>query len=151
MSRRILINEPGAGEWIMAQVGGRFSPERDHAISNHDGSEILGGFVLASYLGASIAVHMGGKAPGWCSRDLLWMVFHYAFVQAGVHKVLAPVPSDNHTALSQDLRAGFTVEATIEDALSPGVHLVVLSMTRERCRWLRIKPKAYRPGSASNG
>jgi hypothetical protein len=145
----IRIDEPGAGEWIMRRCGGVFAPERDRTIANYDGSEILGGFVLSGYLGAAISVHTAGDAPGWCSRDLLWMVFHYAFVQLGCRKVIAPVAADNHHALALDMRAGFRLETVITDVYPNGVDLMVLSMTPDHCRWLNIKPTGYQPGHGS--
>ena len=150
MARSIRIEYPGDGAWIMDRAEGVFTPEFDHVfMSVRDGAR-LGGFALCGFLGGSITVHMAGDDPRWCSRDLMWMVFHYAFVQLGVRKVLALVRSNNHIALAQDLRAGFAVEAMIQDAY-PDAHMMVLSMSRDTCRWLRITPSAYAPvGAGSN-
>ncbi len=149
MSRAISINAPGAGDWIMERCEGVFRPGMDHSLSNHRDGQILGGFVLSGYLGASIAVHTAGAVRDWCSRDLMWMVFHYAFRQLKCSKMIAPVASDNHHALLLDLRAGFHLEAVIKDALAPGRHLMLLTMGLEDCRWLRIIPQSYLPGDVA--
>lgn len=132
------------GTWVMNQVGGVFTHGWDHALLNVDGQGArLGGFALCHYLGASMTVHMAGVDARWCSRDLLWMVFHYAFVQLGLRKLIAPVHSTNHIAMAQDLRAGWTVEAVLRDA-TPDGHLVLLTMTRDTCPWLKLRPKGYK-------
>jgi hypothetical protein len=146
MSRHILINAPGAGKWIMDRVQGAFMEERDSSITTHDDEgNIRGGFAFCDYLGASMTVHMAGNDEKWCSKDLLWMAFHYAFVQLGVRKLIAPVASNNYHALAIDLRGGWKLETVIEDAY-PDAHMMVLTMTRASCPWLRIIPENYGSG-----
>jgi hypothetical protein len=143
--RDIRINEPGAGEWIMARVTGSFLPSHDHSFATYRDGRIVGGFAMCHYLGASATIHMAGDDEHWCSPDLLWMVFDYAFNQLGMRKLIAPVRSNNYLALSQDLRAGWFPEAIIRDAY-PDAHMFILTLTRERCRWLKVKPKRWMTG-----
>jgi hypothetical protein len=146
MAFEIRINEPGAGDWIMDQCEGVFRPGLDHSIATFEGEEIQGGFVFCQYLGRSIAVHNGGSHPRWCSRDLLWMCFHYAFRQLGCGKLIAPTASDNYRALAINLRAGFYPETIVRDAFARGRHLIVLTMEAGGCRWLRdITPQSWEP------
>lgn len=146
MSKEIRIDAPGAGEWIMEQVGGVFRPEYDHSIASYRDGKLLGGFVLAAYMGNSIAVHDAACDPRWCSRELMWMLCHYVFRQLNCKKLIAPVPSDNTHALELNFRAGFRLEAIIKDALAPGLHLLLLTMEATSCRWLDILPQQYFPG-----
>ena len=94
-------------------------------------------------------VHDGAVDPRWCSRDLLWMLFHYVFVQLKCHKAYAPTPSDNYHALELNLRAGWRMGHTLRDALAPGRHLVLLEMEPSFCRWLRVTPQSYLPGTTT--
>lgn len=145
--RKIRINHPGAGEWIMERAGGVFRPDMDHSLATYRGDEILGGFVLSQYLGNSIAVHDAGCDPTWCPRELLWMMFHYVFRQLNCGLLIAPTQSDNYRALALNLRAGFRLETVICNAVAPGVHLMVLTMDAGACRWLRvITPQSWYPG-----
>jgi hypothetical protein len=141
----IRINEPGVGEWIMSRLDSVFTPKQDNVFSSHDGDRILGGFVLTHFIGGSITVHMAAQDKRWCSRDLLWLVFHYAFEQLGCHKMLSPVPSSKPNVIDMDIRGGWTVEAVIQDAYAPGVHMFILGMTREACPWLKHTPKVWVP------
>jgi hypothetical protein len=144
---KILINNPGDGEWVMEHCFGTFYPLNDHVIANHsDDGRIKGGFVFCSFMGAAAQIHMAGVGPGWCTRDLLWMAFHYAFVQLGLRKLVGLVASNNSVALEQDLRGGWTLEAIVKDVYVDGADMLVLTMTKAECRWLRIKPSGYRPG-----
>lgn len=144
--RSVRIDEPGAGAWIMERVDGNFSEDRDHAFSSHRGEQILGGIALTSYLGGSIALHMAGGSPNWCTRELLWLVFHYSFEQLGCRKVFGPVRSDNWHAIATNLRGGWTIDAVLRDAFDDA-HMVVMSMTKEACPWLKHTPREWRPGA----
>ncbi len=141
MKRDIRIDEPGAGEWVMDRAGsGTFNPFADHCFSTHDEKgNILGGFVLAGFYGASWAMHQAGIDKSWCSRELLWLIFHYAFEQCKCNKVIAPIPSNNHRAVELCMRAGWQLEAVIHDAVAEDIHLMVLTMTKDQCRWLDFK------------
>jgi len=127
----------------MQRAGGTFMPGHAHSLSTHRGDELVGGFVLDSFTGVCACVHMAG-APGWCTPDLLWMVFDYSFNQLGTKKLLAMVRSDNYLALSLDLRAGWRVETLVRDMYGEGVHAFVLYMKPEFCRWLNHVPKGWR-------
>jgi len=143
----IRINEPGAGDWVMKRVTGTFHADVDNVISRHDAEgKIRGGFVFCGYLGTSMTMHMAGNDEKWCSRDMLWMAFHYAFVQLGCRKLIGPVASTNTHALSINLRGGWQVEAVIKDVFPDGADMLVLTMTRDTCRWLRLIPQKYFPG-----
>lgn len=139
----IRIDAPGAGEWVMQRAEGYFRDGWDHAFTSHRGDKILGGIVLSGYLGGSIAVHMAAEDRRWCSRDLLWLAFHYAFEQLQCIKVLAPLRSDNYKALEINLRSGWQIEAVLRDAF-PGAHMLVLSMTKDACPWLDYSPRAWK-------
>lgn len=143
MAREILIDAPGDGEWIMQRVAGVFVPRTDHSFATHRDGQILGGFVVGSYFGRSMTVHMAGEDKHWCSRELLWLIFEYAFNQNNCHKMVTPVRSDNALALSLDLRAGWQLETAIDDLYEPGVHMMILTMTREQCRWLNYRPRQF--------
>jgi hypothetical protein len=142
--REILIDAPGAGAWIMERAGGRFNEGCDHSFSSHRDGKILGGIVLMDYLGNSWAAHMAGEDKRWFSRELAWLVFDYAFNQCGCHKLVTCVRSDRPKVLEIDLRGGWQVETAIDDLFAPGVHALILSMTRDTCPWLDYRPRHFR-------
>jgi len=147
-TREVHINDPNDGEWVMLRVGGLYNAKTDHVIALRRDGRTVGGVVFTGYLQASICMHMAGSEDNWCTRDFLWMVFDYVFIQLGVRKAIGLVPSTNHRALAIDTRLGFEIEASIKDACLDGADLLVLSMTKERCKWLNLKPRYYRSGQS---
>jgi len=87
------------------------------------------------YNGRSIAMHVAGDGRRWLNREFIRACFDYVFRQLGVNKVIGMVPSWNKDALRFDFKLGFEKEAVIEDAV-PGGDLIILTMTRDQCRWL---------------
>lgn len=71
----------------------------------------------------------------WLNREFLRFAFVYAFDQMKVRKLIGIVPSNNEQALKFDLNLGFSEEARIKDAHPQG-DLILLSMTRQACRWI---------------
>jgi hypothetical protein len=147
--KEIRINEPGAGQRIMSICGGSFRDDCDHSLATYEDGTFLGGFVLDYFMGNTIAVHDGAVSKRWCSRELMWMLFHYVFVQLKCHKAYAPVPSDNAHALELNLRAGWKMGVVLRDALAPGRHLLLLEIDATGAqRWLRLIPQQYlHPGT----
>jgi hypothetical protein len=99
--------------------------------------------VFTGYLGASIMLHMAGNESNWATPDFLWMVFDYGFNQLGVRKLVGLVPADNARAISVDTRLGFKVEARVSEMMPNGAGLLVFTMVKEDCKWLKIKPRYY--------
>jgi hypothetical protein len=146
MTKVIRINHPGDGEWVMERVQGVFNDRTDHVIAVARDDTPVGGVVFTYFLGGAITMHMAGTGANWGTKDFLWMVYDYAFVQLGVRKVIGLVAADNHLALKIDLKMGFVVETVITEMTADGQDLLVLSMRRDQCRWLTLKPIHYRSG-----
>ena len=143
--REIRIDGPGDGAWIMTRADGVFTDGYDHSFASLRDGRIVGGFALCAYTGAAATVHMAGDDERWCSPDLLWLVFDYAFNQLGLNKLIATVRSNNYPALAQDIRAGWFPEAILRDVYRDA-HMLLLTMKRDQCRWLKIKPKRWMTG-----
>jgi len=143
--RRIIIDGPGDGQWIMDHVHGFYHTDTDHSIAMHRDGKIAGGVVYTGYLYASIAIHMAGTETNWATKDFLWMVFDYAFNQLGCRKLVGLVPAYNSRAISVDLRLGFRLEGRLREMLvDPNEDLLILTMTKAECKWLNLQPIHYR-------
>jgi hypothetical protein len=127
--------------YILAdKVGHYFNPTCDQVISRSRGGKLLGGVIFASYTEMSIEIHVASFEPGWLNTNLLWVSFHYPFDQLGVKKVLSRIRSSNRKALDFNRKLGFVDEARIADVY-PDADLIIRSMTRDQCRWLKLKPR----------
>lgn len=133
------FNNPAHGFAIAEGAGVAFNPAVDQVIANVRNGRLAGGVIYNGYTGASINLHTYGSDPKWASRDMLWITFHYPFEQLGCRKMFGQVPANNAHALDFDLKLGFKIEARIKDVF-PDEDLIVVSMVREDCRWLKIKP-----------
>ena len=133
---------------IGQEAGYVFNPRCDQVISRVVDNELLGGVVYSGYTGHSIALHFAGFDPHWIIRDMIWVCFDYPFTQLGVKKIFAPVPSSNTLALEMDLRWGFKDPVVLKDVFDDG-DLIVLSMLREDCKWLKLKPRRFTFGEGN--
>lgn len=136
------------GERIARHIPRAYRPGFDHVISRTSDvtGELAGGALLGDFTGSMLYIHQAGFSPRWGTPDLLWVVFDYAFNQVKALKVCGTIPSGNKQLLDLNLRLGFKVEAEIADGYPGGNSLLVMTMTRAECPWLRIKPRRLRPG-----
>jgi len=112
----------------------------DTCISRSKDGRLLGGVIYTNYTGASITMHTAGFDPAWVNRDMLWVCFHYPFVQLKCNKLFGQVPAWNVKALEFDLHLGFKEECIIRDVYPEG-DMILLSMRKEDCRWLKLRPR----------
>jgi RimJ/RimL family protein N-acetyltransferase len=134
------------GARIAAAIPRRFNPACDPVISNLGVTgELLGGVIYDGYTTNCIFMHQASFSKHWLTRDMLWAVFDYPFRQLKCAKVCGTIPSSNRKLLAFNERLGFVVEASIKDAYPDG-DMLVLSMKRDNCPWLNIKPRAVKAG-----
>ncbi len=143
---RIEFGREEHGHRIAREAGCTFNPAVDKVIAVTSAGKLLGGNIYQGYTGASIQLHMAGFEPSWATRDFLWVAFDYPFNQLGCRKVFGQVPETNTRALEIDLKLGFKIEARIDDVFPDGA-CILLSLAREDCRWLKLKPRGLKPGS----
>jgi hypothetical protein len=139
----IVFNDHVHGYAIASASGTSFNPVVDICIGRVVDDKLLGGVLFQNYTGSSIGIHVAGFADHWINRDMLWVCFHYPFVQLGCSKLFGQVPSTNSKALEFNLNLGFKEVARIEDVFPDG-DLIVLTMQREKCRWLKLKPRGLK-------
>ena len=96
-----------------------------------------------AFLGSVCQMHVA-MAPDYhfTPKEMLRATFHHAFNDFKVKKLLGIVNSKNEKAMKYDLHLGFT-----EEHRMPGMHdddgdIVILSMTREQCKYLEEKAAA---------
>lgn len=142
MTKQILIGQDDyVGKWVCLRAGGQYSGGTTVGLTELRGAfpSLIAGVMYDQFNGASICMHVAAE-PGkrWMTREYLWFCFYYPFVQLGVQKIIGLVPAANEIALRFDKHLGFEEEHRIRDA-HPRGDLVILSMTREQCRFLEIR------------
>lgn len=134
------INDIEDGLAISKALGIAYVPEL-HVVLARVTSEgnLMGGFIYTDYTNKAITLHMYGFEPGWMSHSILWVLFHFPFVELGVKKLIAPISSGNKVTMSIAHRLGFREAARIADVYTDG-DLVLMMTTPETCRWFRPPP-----------
>jgi RimJ/RimL family protein N-acetyltransferase len=134
----IRIEDRHDGDRIANAAGFVFNPGSDRVIARiTPGGKLLGGCVYREFTRASITVHIAGFAKHWANKDLLWVGFHYPFVQLGVSKLFATIPDYNTESLEIAKKMGFKYETRIGGVFMDG-DMLIYSMMREDCRYLRL-------------
>lgn len=142
----IVMNNFEHGFAIAKSAGVSLNPAVDQVISRvADDGRLLGGVIYQNYTGASVGAHVASFDPHWLNQDMLWVIFDYPFNQLKVTKLLGQVMSNKEKVLDFDKRLGFKEEVRIPEVF-PDADLVVLSMRREDCRWLSLKPRSIASG-----
>lgn len=134
--------------YAIANETSPFNPTKDVVIARVESGELLGGVIFQGYTGASIQIHVAGFHPQWINRDMLWITFHYPFVQLKCKRLVGLVPSSNQKAIAFNTKLGFKEEARVKE-IYPSGDLIIMTMTKDDARrWLAIKPVGLR---AKNG
>lgn len=121
--------------WIIQRAGLVHSPGL-RAIEAVEGERILGMVAYDGWTPNACSMHVAIDEV-IASRRLLRPAFGIPFVELKKQVVIGTVLGTNDRALALDLHLGFKVQCRIQDAWAPGVDLIILSMRREECRWLR--------------
>lgn len=83
-------------------------------------------------------IHFAGCKKGWATRPLLTSLFRFAFSpMLANHKMLRGFISENNTeALVGAIKSGFRFDGRLRNGAVDGSDAIILTMTREECRWL---------------
>lgn len=130
---RIVTDKRRIGQWVCGHTGATFTDSMQ-AIGNERDGVIIGGVLYDDYRVSSISMHCAGVGR-WLTREFLRAVFDYPFNYLKVKKVIGLVDSMNDKAMRLDKHLGFVQEGLIKEASRFG-DLVILTMTREQCRFL---------------
>ena len=130
--------------WLIAEAIPRtYNEKQDVVISHTLDGKLLGGVIFDGFTGPCIFAHQAGFDKRWLTRDMLWMIFDYPFNQLEVKKICGTIPASDKSLLEFNTKLGFKVEASIADAYPTG-DMLVMSMKKDECRWLNVKPRGWR-------
>lgn len=147
----IVINDPDAWDAIAHAVDIPYHPGRDWCIAKRDSrGDLIGGGMLVGYTGAggSVQGHIAGFRQNWLDRVMIYAFCDMAFNHLQVKKLIGIVPERNERALRLDRHIGMREECRIDNLFTwegEPCAGVVLSMTREHCRFLE-PPRRLRDG-----
>jgi L-amino acid N-acyltransferase YncA len=129
----VIVTGEVIGWWVFERTGGIFEPNCSATLGWEVDEKLTAGVVFDQYNGRSLCMHVALEQS--IPRSFLKACFDYAFNKLGVLKVIGLVDSTNEKALRFDRHLGFIEETCIKDAGKHG-DIVILTMTREQCRWI---------------
>lgn len=139
MTTRILDQPEDRGR-IYAFVAGKIGscPQTDKftAIGLERDDTVVAGVVYSGFNGSSISAAIAGEGKNWMTREFLWFMFYYPFVQAGAKRITACVEQTNVVSQQFVTKLGFELESVMERAGKTG-DLLIYRMFPENCRYLR--------------
>lgn len=104
---------------------------------NPDTNEIEWVIGYTSFLAKTCQMHVFNAKKKYTPRKLLWAAFDYPFNQCGLEVVFGVVNSQNKEAMRYDKHLGFTESARFPGAHDDGGDMVLFSMNKADCRWIK--------------
>lgn len=104
--------------------------------------ELIAGVAFENYTKTNISIHVAAlEGRHWLSKDFLFRVFAYPFLQLGCNRVTGLVRVDNIKAQRLDEHLGFVQEGIIRRGATDGTDYIMYGMLKDECRWLNFKGK----------
>lgn len=140
MKRIVTGQEEIFGPWLAKLLGNTWYPGKGSIIGLwEDGVGPIAGCLYEACNGASVMGSLAGIGKKWMTREYLWFCYHYPFEQLGVNKIIGTVDSSNLAARKLDEHMGFVLEATLKQAAPNGGDLLIYTMTKDQCKWLKLR------------
>lgn len=89
-----------------------------------------------SFCRRTCSMHVAGEG-NWITRELLFVSFDYPFRQLDVVQIFVSAAASNERALKLQSRLGFKPLVIIPRGWDESTDLVVQTMTKEACEWLK--------------
>ena len=140
--KTIVVNQKNrVQEWVADRIGGNPAWESFEAIGLEKDGELIAGVIVDGYVeNTRCSIHCAGEGKQWLNREFLFVVFDYVFRQLNCNVVVQTVCSNNVDSMKFTSHLGFGEKCRIEDGALGG-DLVILSMRREDCRWIKPRMK----------
>jgi RimJ/RimL family protein N-acetyltransferase len=104
------------------------------------GGELIAGVAFENYTKTGISIHVAAlEGRHWLSKDFLFRVFAYPFLQLSCHRVTGLVRIDNLKAQKLDEHLGFVQEGIIRRGATDGTDFIMYGMLKEECRWIKVQ------------
>lgn len=114
------------------------------AIGVESNGELIAGVVFDGYTEAGMNIHVAAlEGRHWLSKEFLYAVFAYPFIQLKCNRVTGLVRADNFKAQKLDEHLGFVKEGLIRQGCSDKTDMILYGMLKEECRWIHKKELSY--------
>jgi hypothetical protein len=120
------------------------NPSLDHCVSfaTDNGKELYFGCIYQSWTKVACTMHTAIFDGSKITRNALYHIFYYPYIQLKCERIFSVVPSDNPKALELNHKIGFK-DITVVPRAYEAADAVILSMERDGCKWLNYRPRPY--------
>lgn len=125
-------------EFVASKIGCSVLVGNFVAIGLERNGRLIAGVTYSDFNGSNITAGIAGEGKRWLTREFLWFIFYFPFLQAKAKRITACVEQTNLVSQQFVTRLGFKLEAVMERAGRTG-DLLVYRMFREDCRYLEMK------------
>lgn len=135
----IICNQDARVSAFVSQQIGVEEWSNCRSIGLEKNGELVAGIVYDYYTGTNICMHIAVKGKRCMTKEFLWFMFYYPFVQLGVNRLTGIIPESNKESVrfAQGLH-GAKLEARLKDA-HPDGDMLIFVMFKDDCKYLRIK------------
>lgn len=97
---------------------------------------LVAGVAYANWNGVNVECHIASDGSRrWLTRQYLYGIFYYPFVQLGARRITVCVGEGNRASRNFVVHLGFQLETTL-DAAHPSGKLMIYRMFKEGCKWV---------------
>jgi len=134
----VLVVGPEVVQWVATRTNefGNFGAAVGIGWARN--GELVAGVVFNEWNGANINGHIAATGRHAFTRDFLWAMGHYPFVQLGVKRVTGLVAEGNLAARRFNEHLGYQLETRLAGAHPTG-DLLIYVMWPENYKWLEKK------------
>lgn len=98
--------------------------------------ELVAGVVYSDYNGVNFVAHIASDgSKRWMTKEYLWLIFHYPFIQVNVNRITCLIGEANKESVSLCEHFGFELEARLKGAHASG-DLLIYCLWKKDCRFL---------------
>ena len=126
---------PRIAEFVANRIGCGRKTDNFTAIGLADDDKLVAGVVYSDWNGSNVTAGIAGDGKHWLTREFLWFIHYYAFIQLGAKRITACVEQTNLVSQQFVTKLGFSFESRMERAGRTG-DLLVYRMFPENCRYL---------------
>ena len=135
MTHRIIDNDlPRCQQWLADKTGG-VGTDMVVCIGLEKDGQLIAVTGYNLFNGKSCHVHFCIEKGAYPTRQYIWFVHYYAFVQAGLTMMIALMAASNERILRLARHLGYVEKYRIDDAHPEG-EMILCTLTKENCKYL---------------
>jgi RimJ/RimL family protein N-acetyltransferase len=124
-------------KWYLQQTDSLYI-ESSAAIGLEKNGEIIACCMYGRFHSKSMHQHVFIKDGERLTRDIIWFVFYYPFIQLGVNVLIAMLSTENKKIIKLCKHVGFKEKCIIENAFN-NANMLIMTLIKDDCVCLNYR------------